>query len=333
MQGARLRSALLSVLALILARLLLPYLAPLILGLLLAALAQPLAGVLQRRGASRSVASAAVVALAGIVLVVAGAGIGSVFAGEARGLLARLPGYLRDVPALVDRLGPPLGPVLRGLIAGRHLEQLLPPLLGDGGQILGASIAVVRLVPDSLLLMILSFTAAYFFLRDGSVILEGLQRAAGPAVTLAARSAIASVGGSALSWLRGQLVLVGVTALCTTLALVALGSPYPVLLGALTGLVDLLPYMGPGLLFLPWAAVVLAGGHPGRALEVVALWLGVSAARQSVEARVLGGNLGVHPLVAMGALYAGARLWGPVGVLWGPLLASVAVHVIRGDLE
>lgn len=329
--GSSLRPAVLAVVSLILARFLLPYLAPLILGGLLAAVAHPLASALVRRGTSRPLAAALVLSLVGVLLAVVGVGIGSVFVGEARTLLSRLPGYLKELPALVRHLQPPLGPAVRGLFSGGHLEQLLPTMLGDSGQILTTSIALVRVVPDSALLLILSFTAAYFFLRDGALILYGLEAFAGERATLAGRSVVASVLGSAFRWLRGQLVLVGVTAAATTLALLVLRSPYAVLLGALTGLVDLVPYMGPGLLFLPWAGVELIGAHPGRMLEILATWLLVSAARQAVEARVLGGNLGVHPLVALGALYAGARLWGPVGVLWGPLLASVAVSLIRGE--
>ena len=47
----------------------------------------------------------------------------------------------------------------------------------------------------------------------------------------------------------------------------------------------------------------------------------IEAVRQFIEPRIVGGTLGIHPLVTLAAMYLGFSVFGVAGMFIGPLLA------------
>ncbi|NLG85432.1 MAG: AI-2E family transporter, partial [Firmicutes bacterium] len=58
----------------------------------------------------------------------------------------------------------------------------------------------------------------------------------------------------------------------------------------------------------------------GKGMGLVGLFVLLLLIRETVEARLLGDYLRLHPLAVLAALYLGLRLFGPGGVFWGPAL-------------
>ena len=60
----------------------------------------------------------------------------------------------------------------------------------------------------------------------------------------------------------------------STAGLWVLGSPYPIILGMVIGLLDALPVLGTGTVFVPWALVLAAGGRvgPGGGIFWPCIW-------------------------------------------------------------
>ena len=51
--------------------------------------------------------------------------------------------------------------------------------------------------------------------------------------------------------------------------------------------------------------------------------------RSVLEPKLVGKQLGLDPLVTLGAMYAGYRLWGIGGMILFPLLAAMTVLLVR----
>ena len=88
---------------------------------------------------------------------------------------------------------------------------------------------------------------------------------------------------------------------------------------------DALPYIGVGAVLLPWALVSFFCGRVGRGVGLVILYLVITVTRQVAEPRIIGRSIGLHPLAALFALYAGGVLFGAVGVILAPLCLSVVL--------
>ena len=120
-------------------------------------------------------------------------------------------------------------------------------------------------------------------------------------------------------WCRAQAALLSVSFGIVTAGLLLLRVPYALGLGALIAFVDALPVLGAGTVLLPWAAIVLLRGQTRRALGLVLLYAAAALTRATLEPRLLGRHLGLHPLAALVALYAGFRLCGVGGMLLFPI--------------
>ena len=86
---------------------------------------------------------------------------------------------------------------------------------------------------------------------------------------------------------------------------------------------DALPFIGVGAVLLPWALFSFVCGRIGRGVGLTVLYLVITVTRQVIEPRIIGRSIGLHPLAALFALYAGGVLFGAVGMLAVPFCLSV----------
>jgi predicted PurR-regulated permease PerM len=101
--------------------------------------------------------------------------------------------------------------------------------------------------------------------------------------------------------------------------------PYAVLLAAFIALLDLLPIIGVGTLLIPWGIIAAATGNLALGVGLLALHAVIILIRQFLEPKLLGKQLGMHPLLALLATYAGLKLFG----FWGLMLLPGALMILQ----
>lgn len=121
------------------------------------------------------------------------------------------------------------------------------------------------------------------------------------------------------AWLRTQLVIMLVTACLCALGLLLIRNPYSILLGAVIGVLDALPLFGAGAVLIPWSVVAMAQGHFYQGGVLALLFLSCCLTREFLEARLMGGKMGLSPLETLTAIYVGMKLFGILGMLLGPI--------------
>lgn len=124
---------------------------------------------------------------------------------------------------------------------------------------------------------------------------------------------------SAAVYFKAQIfIMLTVSAECTA-GFWLLKSPYYLIFGIALGFLDALPLVGTGLILYPAAVIFLIRGEPVTAVGCFALEMLTSVTRQFMEPRLLGEKLGIYPVVVLAAVYLGLILYGPAGVLLGPV--------------
>ena len=98
-----------------------------------------------------------------------------------------------------------------------------------------------------------------------------------------------------------------------------------------TAAVDAVPLLGSGTVLLPWALVSFLSGAPVRAVGLLGIYATALLTRSSLEPRLLGRQLGLDPLAALMARYAGYRIWGFGGMILAPILTVTAKELCRGN--
>lgn len=128
-------------------------------------------------------------------------------------------------------------------------------------------------------------------------------------------------GGIWKSYLRAYLLLLLLTFLELLVGFWILGVDYAFLSALLIALLDLLPVLGVGTVLLPWATVAFFQKNLYLGFGLLILYFAVFVLRQIMEPRLIGRSLGLHPLLALFAGYAGWRFFGFLGMALGPLAA------------
>lgn len=121
------------------------------------------------------------------------------------------------------------------------------------------------------------------------------------------------------AWFKSQGIILLLTCGLSIGAMIWMGNPYAVLAGIAIALLDALPLLGAGAVLLPWAFLCVLGGQWKDALILSALYLACYFARQYLEAKYMGSEVGLSPLETLAAVYVGMELFGFLGFILGPL--------------
>jgi predicted PurR-regulated permease PerM len=209
----------------------------------------------------------------------------------------------------VDQLKNQLLSQVQGALPG-----LLPFLIGVLGNILNFIIVI---------------TLSVYFVLDGARIIRWLssktpvnQR---ETITFLLHTLDQSLGG----YLRGTLLLALIGALCTGVVLALLHVPYAALLAVLFFLLYFLPVIGT---YIIAALCILAALSQGWVITLIVavflvLLLGVVMG-EVLAPRIFSSTVGVHPIVAIFALFAGAELFGVLGGFLAIPVAGVLQQII-----
>lgn len=132
------------------------------------------------------------------------------------------------------------------------------------------------------------------------------------------------------SWryIRAYLLLLLLTFAQLFLGLTILRVEYAFLLAAIIAVVDILPVLGVGTVLVPWAVVELIQKDYRMGVGLLILYFVVTVLRQIIEPKLVGQSLGLHPLLALAAGYAGWKCFGVIGMALGPVLALLVKGVV-----
>lgn len=308
-------------------RFLLPFLLPLVLAAGLAALCEGPVRLLERRVRIPRAAGAGVCVIAVLGLLSAGlwALLSRVFA-ETRELIARLPELIAQVSLTLDGLYEHLTAFFGGASwldgARRGFTELLSALPGRLSSFaLSAVSSLAAGAPGALLFAVTAVIGAYFI----SASLPGIRAFLALQLPDGARERCVRIKNGLRStlwrWLRAQLIMTAIVFACLTLAFWLLRLDYALLLSVVTALIDALPVLGAGTVLIPWAAYELLAGSAGLGLGLLVTYGAVTVLRSCIQAKLLGDQLGLHPLVTLAAIYIGWRACGVWGMIVFPVIA------------
>ena len=119
-------------------------------------------------------------------------------------------------------------------------------------------------------------------------------------------------------YIRGQLMDVAFMIVATSTAMMLTGISLAPIIGLLTGLANLVPYLGP---FVGYASIILIsiveGKYQVMIASIIALLIIQTLDGNVIEAKFIGKSIKVHPLLVVIFLIFGNA----IGGLWGMLLA------------
>jgi predicted PurR-regulated permease PerM len=172
---------------------------------------------------------------------------------------------------------------------------------------------------------------AYYALRDFHVILaKGLMLVPSKHRDLV-QTAVSELTAIFGKYLRGLAIVSILNGVATAILLSVLHVPGALILGVVAGILYSVPYIGAFLTVLITAAVAFVGGGP----DMLVLAVGFSTLLhqivfdQIVSPRIIGGHVGLHPILSIIALLVGNLLLGVIGMILAvPITACIQIAVL-----
>src|SRR5438309_1502549 len=231
---------------------------------------------------------------------------------QSEAVAERLPGYLDQLNGYQPLAGIDLAGSLRGIAQSTLSSAVTVAEAVAGGVI------------DTMLVLVLGF----WFIVDGGRMVAVALRLVPEKQRDKARFVQDTVSQVVGMYIRGQLVMASIIGLSAGVGSWLLGVRYPVLIGILAFLFELIPMVGPILASLPAVVISLTQPFP-LVVYVIIFFVVMQVVENNVLApRITGGAVGLHPVAAMLAIVIGAELGGVVGALFAVPFAGVASVLI-----
>ena len=122
---------------------------------------------------------------------------------------------------------------------------------------------------------------------------------------------------------RSYLLIMCITFVEQAIGLSILGVDYSILIAMAIAVFDIFPVVGSGTIMLPWAVSSLVTGDVKRGVGLLVMYVIITIVRQSIEPRIVGDHVGLHPLLTLMCMFVGFRVFGGVGMLGLPILVAV----------
>ncbi|NEW07760.1 sporulation integral membrane protein YtvI [Paenibacillus sp. SYP-B3998] len=179
---------------------------------------------------------------------------------------------------------------------------------------------VLASLPNIATLTIIVLLATFFISKDWYALISRYKGIFSETIVKTTKLIRNDLQKALFGYIRAQLILVSLTALVVIIGLLVLRVDYAITIGLLTGLADLMPYMGTGAIMVPWIAYVFfAQGDMYLGIGLSVLYGVIMVARQIMEPKVLAFSVGLDPLATLIAMFVGLKLFGLVGLIIGPV--------------
>ncbi|NLO09896.1 MAG: sporulation integral membrane protein YtvI [Clostridiales bacterium] len=129
--------------------------------------------------------------------------------------------------------------------------------------------------------------------------------------------------GTIAKFIKAYAAIISITFLELSIGFWILGIPNPFLFGAMIAFIDILPILGTGAVLLPWAVIALILGSTKIGIGMFVLYIIITAVRQTIEPKIVGQQIGLHPIITLILMYVGAQLMGVLGLLLLPVIATI----------
>ncbi len=95
----------------------------------------------------------------------------------------------------------------------------------------------------------------------------------------------------------------------------------------MVAIIDILPILGTGAILLPWSIIAFILGNYKIGIGILLLYIVITAVRQTIEPKIVGQQIGLHPIVTLLLMYVGAQLMGVLGLLLLPIIATIIKNI------
>jgi sporulation integral membrane protein YtvI len=192
--------------------------------------------------------------------------------------------------------------------------------------------AIIGWFPNAATVLIFSLLATFFVSKDWYRLSRFIGKILPEKVFVSFKRVIEDLKTALFGFIRAQFTLVSLTTIIVLVGLLILRVEYAITIALICGVVDILPYLGTGTVFVPWIIYEAITGNGNLAIGLGVLYVVVIVQRQLMEPKVLSASIGLDPLATLVALFVGFKLIGFLGLIAGPVVLVIINTLHRANI-
>ena len=130
-------------------------------------------------------------------------------------------------------------------------------------------------------------------------------------------------------YLKSRVIILVIVFIILSIGFVIVEAPMPYLLALGIVVLDIIPLIGAGLVMIPWAFISYFWGNRELGIGVIILYVVLTILKQFIEPKILGDQIGIKPIYTFLATIIGSLIFGPLGLILGPILAVILNSILK----
>ncbi len=216
------------------------------------------------------------------------------------------------------------------------LQANLQKALEMGQHLMNSSINglinALSILPSLMIFLMIATVATFFIIKDRALIRSFVIHILPPSAQSTGRGVVTELLNAFTGFIKAYSILIFITFMTTLVSLKILQVKYALTIALIVGCMDVLPVLGPGAVFLPWIIWEFMAGRTGMGIALLVVYVLISAVRQFLEPKIVGDNIGLHPLATLVSLYVGLQLGGVIGMIMGPVCVVIFIAMYRAGI-
>jgi len=216
---------------------------------------------------------------------------------------------------------------------GNIFSRLYQSISGILNSVVKGAYITAASIPQAVIFIVITIVSTYFISSDREKISEFFSSQLPDKWIIQIKNIITNMFSALAGYIKAQCILMAITFMELFIGFNIIGVSYSLLLAFIISVFDALPIFGVGGFLIPWAIYSLLTSNIRLGVSLFILYFVVLIVRQSVEPKILGNQIGVHPLVTLIAMYSGLKLFGFIGLILGPVTALLLKNIISAMLK
>ncbi|HIS27838.1 MAG TPA: sporulation integral membrane protein YtvI [Candidatus Avamphibacillus intestinigallinarum] len=179
---------------------------------------------------------------------------------------------------------------------------------------------IIGLIPSSITMVVFITLGCFFILADWYRLKKYAFSIIPNSFILEIRNILHHLKKAFGGFIKAQFMLIFITGLMIFTGLWILQVEHAFTIALLATCIDLLPYIGTGIIFIPWILYLFITGNYTLTIGLAVLYTILIIVRQIIEPKILSSNIGIDPLIMLIILFISLQIWSVLGLLVAPLI-------------
>lgn len=193
-------------------------------------------------------------------------------------------------------------------------------------RILSSSYNCVRGICSIIGFLAITCIAAFLLEKDYTRAIEWIQSSK---ELQAVRTIMEGIISYLITFIKAQGIILIIISILCGVTLYFAGIAGGALLGLLAGCLDVLPFIGTGIILVPLSIWQLLNGRYIQMIVCIVLYGVCILVRELLEPKLIGKRMGIAPVLMLLAVYAGIKLFGMGGIIKGPLALIAICEIMK----